>query len=166
MIPQRVYWLGSLDEATASLQRCIDAFLAAANRGRQSPTPDVAALDAIAHQLLVALRSGRHLEFQLTDWPPWFYFAFINIHSNVRSGDYHLLPCCVCGNWMHVKSAARGRLTASTVDARRSVDAKRNLASKTKAPSPAPAGKLPTRPSPPAIARTLSCDIGLSRHGL
>ena len=128
MIPQRVYWLGSLDEARAPLQPCIDAFLAAANRGRQSPTADVAGLDAIAHQLLVALRSGRHLEFQLTDWPPWFYFAFINIHSNVRSGDYHLLPCCVCGNWMHVKSAARAK--CNRLDCRRAEERRRQTKSR------------------------------------
>jgi hypothetical protein len=108
VIPQRVYWIGSLAEARASLQPCIEAFVAAANRGHRS-TPAAAPLDAIAHQLLDALQAGRPMTLHFANWPPWFFLAFLNIHANVKSGDYHLGPCGVCRAWMLVKSSARER---------------------------------------------------------
>ena len=123
VIPQRVYWLGSLAEARVKLQPCMNAFVAAANRGRPHSSPSNAApLDAVAQWLLGALHSGRSFRFRFGGWPAWFTLAFLNIDSNVRSGDYHLRPCCVCGHWMLVKSAARekcGRLACRRAEDRR-----------------------------------------------
>ncbi len=84
----------TLAEAKANLQPDINRLLTAARLGNVE-----------VDRVLLALSERQPFTFH--GWPKWAALALVNLRSNIRSGDYHLLCCQHCANWMLVKNSGR-----------------------------------------------------------